>query len=146
MELNEMNIIAVVPRNTVCIRCEAKALGENDQMVSCSALWETGDIRKGMQDLRDNADREYFEYVHPELADEDGDMQPVIITVPDTAISLSMELSVMNKDELTHDAIRMKLAEITQARAEFLTYVGDDYDAVYTLTDEARAALEAMER
>ena len=68
----------------------------------------------------------------------------IILKVPETSVSLKIIASVVN-DDMSIDTVErtIPMSDLLQARKDFLENVqdGDDYDAVYTLTDAAKEYL-----
>lgn len=71
----------------------------------------------------------------------------IIVKVPANTIGLTLTAKTIGKDdEVQKYQSEMSLADIFAARNDFLDNVecGDDYDAVYTLTEKGRKMVEAM--
>lgn len=85
------------------------------------------------------------------MADEereylDLEEENIIIGIPVDTFKLEIVATVITDDgEKTVKAL-LKRSDIRQARKDFLENVeaGDDYNAVYTLTDAGRAFLESQ--
>lgn len=72
----------------------------------------------------------------------------IILAVPRDAVRLKAEVTLLDEDGQPHVCTTiLGPEEIRQARQDFLDNVdgGDDYDAVYTLTDKGRELLDRLE-
>ena len=143
--LNDMNVLMVVPWNTVGIRMNASCCMHDGAIQQAAARFDLSDILRGRKDFDENQEG-YFKD-HPEMAKDDAKAAPMIMTLPDNAVQAEMELTMFNATEdIVHETRLLKLKEIMDARTEFLKYIvgGDDYNAVYVLTDEGRALADSL--
>lgn len=77
------------------------------------------------------------------------EQQNVIIKIPVDAVKLRITAKILgDNDTLQTVSTDLGLKDIQEARSAFLDNVefGDDYDAVYVLTEKGRAYLEELER
>jgi hypothetical protein len=77
------------------------------------------------------------------------EQQNVIIKIPVDAVKLTITAKILgDNDTLQTVSADLGLKDIQEARSAFLDNVefGDDYDAVYVLTEKGRAYLEELER
>lgn len=76
-----------------------------------------------------------------------GDIINIIVKVPANTVGLTLTAKTIGKDDEIHEyQSEMALSDVFEARNDFLDNVecGDDYDAVYTLTEKGRQMVEAM--
>lgn len=76
-----------------------------------------------------------------------GDIINIIVKVPANTVGLTLTAKTIGKgDEIHEYRSEMALSDVFEARNDFLDNVecGDDYDAVYTLTEKGRQMVEAM--
>ena len=75
---------------------------------------------------------------------DDINFHHIIIEIPEDTVKLVVNAKILDGDELVTVKGSYTANEIFKARKDFLDNVedGDDYDAVYVLTDEGRAWLE----
>ena len=72
---------------------------------------------------------------------------PIILRVPKDSVAIELISTMFDENgELTRVSRKISVSEIYQCRQDFLDNVefGDDYDAVYTLTEEGRAYAEKL--
>lgn len=142
-----INIIVVIPAGTISMLADVEFRDDDDNKVKAQATFTARDIRRMNHDLHDNQEGYFMD--HAELLGNDPDNQAIILQVPEGSISAELTLTVMDDDLTVHEERQhMMRRDIKNARAQFLRYIpdGDEYDAVYMLTDEGRAMLEAMGR
>lgn len=75
------------------------------------------------------------------------DEMPIILKIPKNTAQLKITATMLNDDgEPTQVTRKLSTSEVYACHQDFLDNVelGDDYDAVYTLTDEGRALAEAL--
>lgn len=76
------------------------------------------------------------------------EQQYVMLQIPKGTLKLEIIATMfgeVNKNtKLVEVSRELNIDEIFQARQDFLEYVGDDFDAVYTLTDEGREYLQSL--
>lgn len=73
------------------------------------------------------------------------DNHPIIIRIPKGAVALELTASIIVNGQLQKVTAKFDNNDIFQFRKDFMDYVGDDdFDAVYTLTDEGRNYLEKL--
>ena len=75
------------------------------------------------------------------------DEMPIILRVPKDSVAIELISTVFDEnDELMRVSRKISVSEIYQYRQDFLDNVefGDEYDAVYTLTEEGRAYAEKL--
>lgn len=71
----------------------------------------------------------------------------IIVKIPVDAVKVSITAKILNdKDEIVSVYTDMNMKDIYEARTAFLENVedGDDFDAVYTLTEKGKAYLDAL--
>lgn len=145
IELDELNVIVTVPAGTAGIRILAK-LGDGSGIGSVAAVMGARAVFRGMTDLTASQER-YFQDHMDQLGD-DALVRPMIIKIPEDAVSVTMLCTVLD-DSLNPrtEEVKLGVRDIRRAREAFLKYIpdGDDYDAVYVLTDEGRALAEKQE-
>ena len=74
---------------------------------------------------------------------EDLEYMGIIFKIPKDTVKMTVSVEVFDeKDELVTMTMKASPSDIREYRSDFLDYCDDDYDAVYTLTDEARKYLE----
>lgn len=141
-----INIIVVIPAGTISMLVNVEFRDDDDNKVKAHATFTVRDIRRMNRDLIDYQE-DYFTD-HLELLNDDSENQAIIMQVPEGAINAELKLAVMDADLTVHEEKQhMARRDIKNARAQFLQYIpdGDDYDAVYVLTDEGRALVEKQE-
>ena len=78
------------------------------------------------------------------------DEMNVIVKIPKDTVRLTMDCTILqdDSDELHTVQARLNHEDIQAARGAFLENVedGDDYDAVYTITDKGRAWLDFIHK
>lgn len=73
------------------------------------------------------------------------DNYPIIMRIPKGAVALDITASIIVDEQLQKVTAKFDNNNIFQFRKDFMDYVGDDdFDAVYTLTDEGRNYLEEL--
>lgn len=73
----------------------------------------------------------------------------IIVKIPVDAIKISITAKMLNdKDEIVSVHTDMNMKDIYEARTAFLENVedGDDFDAVYMLTEKGEAYAEALKK
>ena len=73
----------------------------------------------------------------------DTELIHIIVQVPKDTVSISVDAKLLQNGKLIDAHMDMTPEEFRQARQDFLDEVeaGDDYDRVWTLTDEAKKML-----
>ena len=76
----------------------------------------------------------------------DTELIHIIVQVPKDTVTVSFDAKLVQGGQLVTAHMDMTPEEFRQARQDFLDEVegGDDFDAVYTLTDEYKAYLEGQ--
>lgn len=76
----------------------------------------------------------------------DTELIHIIVQVPKDAVTVSFDAKLLQNGKLVTAHMDMSAEEFRQARQDFLENVdgGDDYDAIYALTDEGRAYAEKL--
>ena len=77
------------------------------------------------------------------------EMMNVILKIPKEAVSLELTVGIIDDDgELRKVFTKMTASEIREIRQDFLDNVegGDEYDALYVITEEGRRRLEELKR
>ena len=77
------------------------------------------------------------------------DEMPIILKIPKDSVAIELISTMLDENgDLMRVSRRISVSEIHQYRQDFLDNVefGDEYDAVYTLTEEGRALAEALRR
>lgn len=70
---------------------------------------------------------------------------PIIIRVPKSAVELTVKAKVFDNGEIQEYENTFSMMDIISARDDFKAFVGDDdYDAVYTLTEEGEKTPQTM--
>ena len=72
---------------------------------------------------------------------------PIILCIPKDSVAIELISTMFDENgELMRVSRKISVSEIYQCRQDFLDNVefGDDYDAVYTLTEEGRAYAEKL--
>ena len=76
------------------------------------------------------------------------DLMNIITKIPKEAVKVMVEATMYHdgKIEIVHSG--MNMAEIAEARRDFLDNVedGDDYDAIYTITEEGERYLDELQQ
>lgn len=77
----------------------------------------------------------------------DTELIHIIVQVPKDTVSVSFTAKLIQDGKLVDARMEMGPEEYRKARQDFLDNVdgGDEYDAVYTLTDEFKRKLEAQD-
>ena len=77
----------------------------------------------------------------------DTELIHIIVQVPKDAVAVSFNAKLLQNGQLVTAHMDMSAEEFRQARQDFLDNVdgGDEYDAVYTLTDEFKRKLEEQD-
>ena len=73
-----------------------------------------------------------------------GELINIIVKVPENTVACKFTATMITDDGKLQDAeMTMNATDFRQARQDFLDNVegGDDYDAVYTLTEKAKREL-----
>lgn len=75
------------------------------------------------------------------------DLINIILPIPKQTVSMDLTVKVMDGDTIQTVYKPFTISDIHDMRANFLDNVtfGDDYDAVYTITEEGKRYLEAIE-
>ena len=82
---------------------------------------------------------------HVENTEFGGQMMNIILDIPDSTFHMDVVAKMIDDDESTKIVTaRLGLADIRRMRQDFLDNVegGDDYNAVYTLSEQERKRLE----
>lgn len=77
------------------------------------------------------------------------DEMPIIVKIPKDAALVELNITMLDEHgDLMRVQRCLSASEIRECRQDFLDNVefGDDYDAMYTLTDEGRAYAEKLLR
>lgn len=71
----------------------------------------------------------------------------IILPIPKQTVSMELTVKVMDGDTIQTAYKPFIISDIHDMRANFLDNVafGDDYDAVYTITEEGKRYLEELE-
>ena len=70
----------------------------------------------------------------------------IMLRVPADACALELTAIMIDKDYKTYEVSRrISPAELSKAREDFLTYIGDDYDATYVITEKGREWLDSLD-
>ena len=77
----------------------------------------------------------------------DTELIHIIVQVPEDTVAVSFDAKLIQNGELVTAHMDMSAEEFRQARQDFLDNVdgGDDYDAVYTLSEKAKRELGVEE-
>lgn len=148
-QLELINVLMQVPASIVRMSLTAEYVDDTGPH-SAVCVYSARDLRVTWNDFLMSQEGYFRDY--PQLLGEDAPMIPVIIKLPDMTyrVQLSNLVDVsgdMDKELTTRSGGKtFERREIRQMRRDFLNYVpeGDEYDAVYTLTDEGRAELERL--
>lgn len=75
------------------------------------------------------------------------DLMNIIAKIPKEAVEVRIDATIYHdgKLEIVHSG--MNMVEIADARQDFLDNVedGDDYDAIYTITEEGERYLDSLQ-
>ena len=76
----------------------------------------------------------------------DTELIHIIVQVPKDTVAVSFDAKLFQNGQLVTAHMDMSAEEFRWARQDFLDNVdgGDEYDAVYTLTDEGKAYAEKL--
>lgn len=76
----------------------------------------------------------------------DTELIHIIVQVPKDTVTVSFDAKLLQNGKLVTAHMDMSAEEFRQARQDFLDnkYGGDDYDAVYALTEEGRKYAEKL--
>ena len=68
------------------------------------------------------------------------DEVPIIIGMPRNAIKADITVTIMegDEDEIVKAVKHLSIGDIRDLRNDFKEFIGDDWDALYELTEEAR--------
>ena len=82
----------------------------------------------------------------PSGTEVDLELMPIIFRIPKDTANMNIKCSIFDHSGKVHEVcLNLNASAIHEAREDFNDLVGDDdYDAVYTLTDEGRAYLEEL--
>ena len=70
----------------------------------------------------------------------------IVCRVPENSVRLEITASVMMDDgDIKQAVMNVSPSELFEMHKDFLDYVGDDYDAVYALTEKGKAYLDEPE-
>lgn len=76
------------------------------------------------------------------------EQQYVMLQIPKGTLKLEIIATIFGEDNKNTKLVKvsreLNIDEIFQARQDFLEYVGDDFDAVYSLTDKGREYLQSL--
>lgn len=74
------------------------------------------------------------------------DLINIILPIPKQTVSMKLTVKVMDGDTIQTVYKPFTISDIHDMRQNFLDNVefGDDYDAVYTITEEGKRYLEAL--
>jgi len=76
-----------------------------------------------------------------------GELINIIVKVPENTVACKFTATMITDDGKLEDAeMKMNATEFRQARKDFLDNVdgGDEYDTMYTLTEEGKAYVERL--
>lgn len=78
----------------------------------------------------------------------DTELIHIIVQVPKDTIAVSVDAKLWQDGKLVDAHMDMTPEEFRQARQDFLDNVeaGDEYDGIYTITEEGEAFLERLKR
>ena len=80
---------------------------------------------------------------------EEIELDPIniILPIPKETVSMELTVKIMRGDMIQTVGKQYTIGDIHDMRQEFLDNVafGDDYDAVYTITEEGKRYLEELE-
>ena len=78
----------------------------------------------------------------------EGELINIILKVPKNTAAMTVSAIVMEGKTTQNMSMDMGVEDIRVARQDFLDNCeeGDDYDAVYVLTDEGRAFLDELDK
>lgn len=78
----------------------------------------------------------------------EGELINIILKVPKNTAAMTVSAIVMEGKTTQNMSMDMGVEDIRVARQDFLDNCeeGDDYDAVYVLTDEAKAFLDELDK
>ena len=78
----------------------------------------------------------------------DVELIHIILQVPKDTVSISVDAKLLINGKLETAFMDMTPEEFRQARQDFLDNVeaGDEYDGIYTITEEGEAFLERLKR
>ena len=139
--IDEMNVLLTIPVNAIWLVCKAKFYDENGEETA-EAHYSTADLHFAFYDFMGSDDGYFAD--HQDLLSHDAKEYPVILRVPEMAYEMEIEILALKTDE--PEKRTLNRSDLRKARADFLQYIidGDDYDAVYVLTDEYKAELEKI--
>lgn len=148
-QLDLINVLMQVPASIVRMSLTAEYVDDTGPHTA-NCVYSAKDLRTTWNDFLMSQDGYFRDY--PQLLGEDAPMIPVIIKLPDMTYRVQTNSLVDVSDDMAEELQTrgcgrlIERREIRQMRRDFLNYVpeGDEYDAVYTLTDEGRAELERL--
>ena len=75
------------------------------------------------------------------------DLMNIITKIPKEAVEVRIDATIYHDGKLEIVHTGMNMDEIREARQDFLDNVeaGDDYDAIYTLTEEGERYLDSLQ-
>lgn len=75
------------------------------------------------------------------------DLINIILPIPKQTVSMELTVKIMDGDKIQTVCKPFTISDIHDMRQNFLDNVefGDDYDAVYTITEEGKRYLEELE-
>ena len=71
----------------------------------------------------------------------------ILLRVPESAVALEVKATILDEDgETVNVSKKLSVKDIFKSRKDFLDNVedGDDYDALYVLTDKGQAYAETL--
>ena len=74
------------------------------------------------------------------------DQHYIMIPVPCDAFKLKIEATLLDEDDEPYTVFtRVSTKDLIKARTDFVENIGDDWDAVYTLTEEGKEYLRQLQ-
>lgn len=67
---------------------------------------------------------------------------PIVIGIPRNSVKVDITVKVMVDDKLKTAEKHLTVGDIMDLRTDFQKFIGDDWDALYVLTEEARKGIE----
>ena len=67
---------------------------------------------------------------------------PIVIGIPRNSVKVDITAKVMIGDELKTVEKHLTVGDIVDLRTDFQKFIGDDWNALYVLTEEVRKDIE----
>lgn len=155
IELEEINIIAAIPENTISLEPYAKLYDNaNSSVLNIrKPPMSVSEIQQFINDFKDNLKEEYMHKYSSVILTDINDTNIkgtyIIIRVPKEAIDVTLRCKLFDTqtNSIADFAVHLDTTGIANARREFLEVIfdGDDYNAQYIVTEEGLKYLRQLQ-